>query len=167
MQFLPALKDEVSLPMTDEVASLKKEVEYLKEKLNSVSESELSRNIETQKFKIHAITETKIGISWLLRESKISSVISIFFLPLLPAMFAFGFARAIVTAILKGETVVLQALVEMGFNFAPMLIMAPHFIFIVVYVVGFKITSRIAGIVVKHGILKREKNKLRTLESKK
>jgi hypothetical protein len=150
----------------DEVATLKKEVEYLKEKLNSVSESELLRNIETQKFKIHDIEETRIGASWLFRESKISGVISIF-LPLLPAMFALSFARAIVTDSLQGQTEVLHALGNLGFSLAPILNMAPLvplIVFIVVYVFGFKIMILIAGISVKHNILKREKNKLRLLE---
>lgn len=149
----------------DEVATLKKEVEYLKEKLNSVSESELLRDIETQKLKIHDLKETRIGASWLFRESKISSVFSIF-LPLLPAMFALAFARAIVTDI-QGQTEVLHALGDLGFSLAPILNMAPLvplIVFIVVYVFGFKIMILIAGISVKHKILKREKNKLRTLE---
>ncbi|MDI6886671.1 MAG: hypothetical protein QMD22_10125 [archaeon] len=62
---------------TDEVTLLKKEVEYLKEKLNSVSESERSRDIETQKLKIHDI-EGRTGTSWLFSESKVGVVISIF-----------------------------------------------------------------------------------------
>jgi len=147
----------------DEVTSLKKEVEYLKGKLDSVSKSELTRNIETQKLKIHAIEETRIGISWLFKESKVSCVISIF-LPLLPAMFAFGFARVILDNILHGQAETVQMLVDFGLNFAPMLMMPP-LIFIVVYVVGFEITFFIAGIIVKRHILKREKNKLRMLES--
>lgn len=147
----------------DEVATLKKEVEYLKEKLNSVSESELSRNIETQKLKIHDLEATRIGASWMFRESKISGVISVF-LPLLPAMFALGFALAIVAGIL-GQTEVFKALENFGFNFAPVLKLVPPLVFIVVYVVGFKITSLIAGIIVKNNVLKREKNKLRMLES--
>ncbi|MCD6455451.1 MAG: hypothetical protein J7K81_01480 [Methanophagales archaeon] len=148
----------------DEVATLKKEVEYLKEKLNSVSESALSRDIETQKLKIHDLEETRIGASWLFRESKMSGVISVF-LPLLPAMFALTFARAFVTGILLGQTEMLQALGELGLNFAPILNLAPLIVFIVVYALGFKITSLIAGAIVKHSMLKREKNKLRMLES--
>jgi len=147
----------------DEVALLKKEVEYLKEKLNSVSESERSRSIETQKLKIHDI-EGRTCTSWLFSESKIGIVISIF-LPLLPAMLAFGFARFIAIDILLRQSEILQALVDLGFNFAPMLKLAPPIVFIVVYVVGFKITSLIAGTIVKHKILKRERNKLRMLES--
>lgn len=151
----------------DEVAVLKKEVEYLKEKLKSVSESELLRNIETQKLKIHDLEETRIGASWLFRESKISGVISIF-LPLLPAMFALAFARAIVADTLQGQTEVLHGLGNLGFSLAPVLNMAPLvplIVFIVVYVFGFKIMVLIAGISVKHNILKREKNKLKILES--
>ncbi len=79
-------------------------------------------------------------------------------------MFALAFARAIVTDTLQGQTEVLQALVDMGFNFAPILNLVPLIAFIVVYVFGFKIMILIAGISVKHNILKREKNKLRTLE---
>jgi hypothetical protein len=146
----------------DEVALLKKEVAYLKEKLNSVSESELSRTIETQKLKIRDIEETTMGISGLFRESKISSVLSIF-LPLLPAMFALGIAHAIVTGILQGQTEILQVLAEFGFNVAPMLNLMPPLIFIVVYVVGFKLTSLIAGIIVKHRVVKSEKDELRLL----
>jgi hypothetical protein len=147
----------------DEVTVLKKEVEYLKEKLNSVSESERSRGIETQKLKIHDI-EGRTCTSWLFSESKIGSVISIF-LPLLPAMLAFGFARFIVIDILQRQSEVFQALMALEFNFAPMLNLVPFIVFIGVYVVGFKITSLIAGTIVKHKILKRERNKLRMLES--
>ena len=146
----------------DEVSLLKKEVAYLKEKLNSVSESELSRTIETQKLKIRDIEESTMGISGLFRESKISSVLSIF-LPLLPAMFALGIAHAIVTDILQGQTEILHALVEFGFNVAPMLNLMPPLLFIVVYVVGFKLTSCIAGIIVKHRVVKSEKDALRLL----
>ena len=146
----------------DEVALLKKEVADLKEKLNSVSESALSRTIETQKLKIRDAEETTMGISGLFRESKISSVLSLF-LPLLPAMFAWGIARAIITGILQGQTEILHALVEFGFNAAPMLNLMPPLIFIAVYVVGFKITSCIAGIIVKHRVVKSEKNELRLL----
>ncbi|MGB2728756.1 MAG: hypothetical protein WBD09_09830 [Halobacteriota archaeon] len=147
------------------IAFLKKEVEYLKEKLNSVSESELSRNIETQKLKIHDIERTKIGISWLFHESKISGLISISS-PLLPALFSYGVAQAILSGIFHGQGMVLQALGDVGFgDFVQMLNMVPLLVFIVAYVVGFRITCLITGIIVKHGILRREINKLKTLES--
>lgn len=146
------------------VAFLRKEVEYLKEKLNSVSESELSINIETQKLKIHDIERTKIGISWLFHESRKSGIISVS-LPLLPALFAYGLAQAILSGILYGQAEILHALGDLGFNFAPMLKLIPILVFIVAYVGGLRITYLIAGIIVKHGILKREKSKLRTLES--
>ena len=56
----------------EEVALLKKEVARLKEKekVRSDSESELSRAIEAQKYKIEDIKETFFGIFMLLRESK-------------------------------------------------------------------------------------------------
>jgi len=73
---------------------------YLKEKLESISESERSRNIETQRLKIHDLEKTRIGISWLFRESKIGGVTSVF-LPLLPAMLALWFAQAFVAGILQ------------------------------------------------------------------
>lgn len=144
---------------------LKKEVEYLKEKFNSVSESELFRTIETQKLKIHDIKRTRIGILWLFHESKKSGIISIS-LPLLPAIIAFSFARSIMNGIIYGQGMILQALGDVGFgDFIQMLNMIPPLVFIVAYVGGFKITYFIAGIIVKHGILKREKNKLRMWEA--
>jgi len=149
------------------VAFLKKEVEYLKEKLKTVSESELSRNIETQKLKIHDIERTKIGISWLFHESRKSGIISVS-LPLLLVIFAFFFAHAILGGILHGQAEILHALGDLGFNFAPMLKLIPIIVFIVAYVGGLRITYLIAGIIIKQGILKREKSKLsklRTLES--
>ena len=149
----------------DEVASLKKEVGYLKEKLNSVSESELSRDIETQKLKIHGIERTKIGILWLFHESKKSGMMSIF-LPLFLAIITFSFAHHILSGILQGQTEVLQMLGDVGFELTPMLNMVPLLVFIVAYAGSFRITYLIAGIIVKQGILKREKNKLRMLESK-
>ena len=149
----------------DEVAALKKEVEYLKEKLESISESERSRNIETQRLKIHDLEKTRIGISWLFRESKIGGATSVF-LPLLPAMLALWFARAFVAGILQRHADMLQVLGELGLNFAPILKLVPPLVFIVVYVVGFKITSLILGAIVKNKRLKREKKKLRMLELK-
>lgn len=149
----------------EEVASLKKEVGYLKERLNSVSESELSRNIETQKLKIHDIERTKIGISWLFHESKKSGMVSLS-LPFLLAIIAFSFAHYILGGILQGQTEVLQMLGDVGFDLTPMLNMIPLLVFILAYVSGFKITYLVAGIIVKRGVLKREKNKLRMLESK-
>ena len=146
----------------DEVALLKKEVAYLKEKLNSVSESELSRTIETQKLKIRDLEESTMGISGLFRESKIGSVLSLF-LPLLPALFALGSAHAIVTGILRGQAEILHVLAEFGFNVAPMLNLMPPLLFIVVYAVGFKLTSCIAGIIVKHRVVKSKKDELRLL----
>jgi len=136
----------------------------VKEKLESISESERSRNIETQRLKIHDLEKTRIGTSWLFRESKIGGVTSVFF-PLLPAMLALGFARAFVAGILQGHADMLQILGELGLNFAPILKLVPPLVFIVVYALGFKITSLIAGAIVKHKRLKREKNKLRILES--
>jgi hypothetical protein len=148
----------------DEVALLKREVEYLKERIKSISESERSRDIETQKLKIHNIEERRIGISWLFRESKVSGAISIL-LPLLLAAFALGFVHSIVADILQEQAEILQALVAMGFNFAPILNMVPLIVFILVYVFGFKIMVLIAGTIVKHKILRREKNKLNILKS--
>ena len=148
----------------DEVALLKKEVEYLKQELNSVSESGLLTNIEAQKSKIDNIKNTEICISWLFHESKRGGIIAIS-LPLLLAISAFSFATSILSGILPGQTEALQAMSGLGFNIAPMLNKVPLIIFVIVYIVGFKITSRIAGVIVKHNILKREKNKLRMLES--
>lgn len=149
---------------TDEVVLLKKEVEHLKQALHSVSESGLLTNIETQKFKIHNIEKAKISISWLFHESKRSSIIVIS-LPLLMAIFAFRFAQSILSGLLQGQTEALQAMSGLGFNIAPMLGMMPLIVFIIVYVFGFKILSFIAGVIVKQNILKREKNKLKILES--
>ena len=149
----------------DALASLKKEVGYLKKRLNSVSESELSRDIETQKLRIQGIERTNIGISWLFHESKKSGVMSIS-LPFLLAIIAFRFAHSILGGILHGQGEVLQMLGGVGFDLTPMLNMIPLLVFILAYVSGFKITYLITGIIVKHGILKREKNKLRMLQSR-
>lgn len=151
----------------DDVTALKNEVTYLKEKIESVSDSERARDIETQKLKIHDLKETKIGIFQLFVESKLYSAIS-FFSPLLPALLALALTRSFVTIILQEQTEVFEALDTMGFSFTPMLNnmapLVPPIVCIVVYVLGFKVAGSISSAIVKSRLIQREKDKLKMLE---
>jgi len=81
-------------------------------------------------------------------------------------MLALWFAQVFVAGILQRHADMLQVLGELGLNFAPILKLVPPLVFIVVYALGFKITSLIIGAIVKNKRLKREKKKLRMLELK-
>ena len=166
-------KENVKAKMTndagieEEVALLRKEVAQLKEQVKSSSESELSRAIEAQRYKIAEIKETEFGTLMLFRESKRSGLISIL-LPLLPAIIALIYAHVTITSIIQGNADVLPMLGMVGFDIFPSMVKPVLvLIFIAVYAMGFMITSCIAAVIVKQSMLKEEKENLILLESQK